>query len=221
MSLPSDPKARKAVPIYTGFIRYFPDAIAACAQLSHLANEQHNPGEPVHWAKEKSTDELDAAMRHMIDHAKADNGEGNFDDEDGVLHAVKLMWRACANVQRLHDNGIDVMAAVDLEARSRIDELIEFDWEAALQPDEADEVDAIDPVHYEWTFSIPKGYEEYDVSWYDPDTRTFVFDGWTRYMVVDGKTGKWLADLTKVLYPDAETAFNYWRASEAPPEDRG
>lgn len=98
MKLPTDAKARKAVPIYTGFIKYFPDAVAAVAQLSFDANEQHNPGEPVHWAKEKSTDEDDALMRHLLDPLTAG---GDLYDEDGTLHATKVAWRAMARLQRL------------------------------------------------------------------------------------------------------------------------
>ena len=99
--LPSDAKKRKDIPIYSGFIRYFPDAIAAAAQLSFIGNKQHNPGQPLHWAKDKSTDELDAQMRHMLDQAQFDNGGNPICDSDGVLHAVKIFWRAGANLQRM------------------------------------------------------------------------------------------------------------------------
>ena len=111
--LPSDAQARKEIPIYSGFVRYFPNAMAAVAQLSFLANEQHNPGEEMHWAKEKSTDELDAEMRHLVDHAEALN-EGNDEtllrDSEGVLHATKNAWRAMANLERMYESGIDIFA---------------------------------------------------------------------------------------------------------------
>jgi hypothetical protein len=29
---------------------YFPDALAAVAQISYQGNQKHNPGEPLHWA---------------------------------------------------------------------------------------------------------------------------------------------------------------------------
>jgi hypothetical protein len=90
--LPTDAKARKAIPIYSGCLRYFPDALAAVADLSRVGNEQHNPGEPLHWAREKSTDELDAATRHLIDAGTRDG--------DGVRHSAKLAWRALANLQK-------------------------------------------------------------------------------------------------------------------------
>lgn len=86
---------RKGIPVYSGFIKYFPRAIKAVARLSKIANDQHNPGEPLHWAKEKSTDELDALMRHMIDDVL-----GEEKDTDDVLHITKVAWRAMAQLER-------------------------------------------------------------------------------------------------------------------------
>lgn len=112
MSLPTDAQARKGLPVFTGLVRYFPDALAAVAQLSNIANEQHNPGEPLHWAKEKSKDELDAQLRHLIDHAKALNGGGPYRDLEGVMHATKNAWRALANLQRMADSGMNIFAVL-------------------------------------------------------------------------------------------------------------
>lgn len=92
MSLPIDKAARKGVPIYSGVLRYFPDAIAAVAELSRIGNDQHNPGEPLHWAREKSTDEHDALVRHLME-------AGTF-DIDGVRHSTKVAWRALAALQK-------------------------------------------------------------------------------------------------------------------------
>lgn len=90
--LPHDPKSRKAVPLYSGLLKYFPDALIAVADLSRVGNDQHNPGQPLHWAKEKSTDETDALMRHLVDAGTRDT--------DGVRHSTKVAWRALANLQR-------------------------------------------------------------------------------------------------------------------------
>lgn len=87
-----DAKTRKAQPVCTGALDYFPDALLAVAELSRIGNEQHNPGEPLHWAKEKSTDEADALLRHLIDRGKL--------DADGVRHSTKVAWRALALLQR-------------------------------------------------------------------------------------------------------------------------
>lgn len=90
--LPADPKARKSVPIYSGFIKYFPRAIAAVAHLSAVGNTQHNPGQPLHWDRSKSGDELDALMRHLL--------EADGVDKDGVAHVVKCAWRAMAAAEK-------------------------------------------------------------------------------------------------------------------------
>jgi hypothetical protein len=90
--LPTEAAARKAIPIYSGVIRYFPDALAAIAEVSRIGNEQHNPGTPLHWDRSKSTDELDALARHLF--------EAGTIDFDGVRHSAKLAWRALANLQK-------------------------------------------------------------------------------------------------------------------------
>ncbi|HLB49834.1 MAG TPA: dATP/dGTP diphosphohydrolase domain-containing protein [Anaerolineales bacterium] len=91
MSLPVDAKARKALPVVTGVLDYFPDAIAAVAEVSVLGNQQHNPGQPLHWAKEKSTDHADCIGRHLTERGTR--------DADGSRHSAKLAWRALALLQ--------------------------------------------------------------------------------------------------------------------------
>ena len=95
MTLPTDARARKNTPIYSGFLKYFPDAVAAVAELSFVGGQQHNPGAPLFWDRSKSGDEYDALLRHMLD----DMAEPV--DTDGVLHAAKVAWRAMANLQKL------------------------------------------------------------------------------------------------------------------------
>jgi hypothetical protein len=98
MTLPTDSKKRKNIPIYSGFICYFPLAIAAVAELSRIGNDQHNPGQPLHWDRSKSGDEKDALMRHLIDQAI----DGDLaTDTDNVLHATKKAWRAMADLQKI------------------------------------------------------------------------------------------------------------------------
>jgi len=91
---------RKARPLYRGVMLYFPDALMEVANVSRVANEQHNPGEPIHWAKAKSSDELDALMRHLPN-------AGGF-DTDGLRESAKVAWRALANLQRELDAARDV-----------------------------------------------------------------------------------------------------------------
>lgn len=88
---------RKGQPVATGVLAYFPDALLAVAEVSRVGNDQHNPGQPLHWAKDKSTDEPDALARHLIDYLRG--GDQKF-DTDGVRHAAKIAWRALALLQR-------------------------------------------------------------------------------------------------------------------------
>lgn len=106
MALPTDAKARKGIPMFSGLVAYFPTALAAVAQLSRIGNDQHNPGEPLGWAKEKSADEKDALVRHLADTA---NDEAHR-DPDGVMAAVKLAWRALANLERMADRGVNIFS---------------------------------------------------------------------------------------------------------------
>lgn len=96
--LPNDATERKAIPVGTGFIDYFPDAMVAVAKLSKIGNDQHNPGKPLHWDRSKSGDESDALMRHFLERGTIDT--------DGVRHSAKVAWRAMALLQKEleHDN---------------------------------------------------------------------------------------------------------------------
>lgn len=91
MPLPTDPQARKDTPIYSGVLRYFPLAIAEVARVSKVGNDQHNPGQPMHWAREKSGDQHDCIARHLME-------AGGF-DADGMRHSAKLVWRALAALE--------------------------------------------------------------------------------------------------------------------------
>lgn len=90
-SLPSDAEARKAAPIITGCLDYFPLALAEIARISKAGNDQHNPGQPLHWARHKSTDHVDCVGRHLVE-------RGTF-DTDGSRHTAKAAWRALALLQ--------------------------------------------------------------------------------------------------------------------------
>lgn len=91
-TLPTDAALRKEVPIATGVLDYFPDALADVARLSRRGNEQHNPGKPLHWDRSKSTDEADCLIRHFLE-------RGTF-DVDGIRHSAKVAWRALALLQK-------------------------------------------------------------------------------------------------------------------------
>lgn len=83
-----DSATRKEYPIYSGVLKYFPKTMAAVAHCSWRGNLQHNPGEPLHWAREKSTDHEDCLLRHLMQKGTLDS--------DGIPHSVKVVWRAMA-----------------------------------------------------------------------------------------------------------------------------
>lgn len=102
---------RKSIPVFEGVVMYFPKALAAVAEVSEIGNKQHNPGQPLHWARGKSMDQYNTALRHMMDHrmgggrnpqtkATANNGWLlQAKDKDGVRHLAKAAWRVLAALE--------------------------------------------------------------------------------------------------------------------------
>lgn len=95
LRLPIDSQARKEIPLMSGLFDYFPDALVAVARISKKGNDKHNPGQPLHWSRDKSTDHLDCIARHLLDYDKV--------DEDGELHIDHVIWRACAISQLMKE----------------------------------------------------------------------------------------------------------------------
>lgn len=93
----TESERRKGTPVFSGFLNYFPLAVQEVARLSRVANEKHNPGQPMHWAKDKSNDHADCLARHLLDH-------GTIDEEDGFSHTVKVAWRAMALLETELEN---------------------------------------------------------------------------------------------------------------------
>ena len=120
VKIPIDAQERKGIPIVTGVLDYFPLALAEVSKVSKAGNDQHNPGEPMHWSKDKSTDHADCIGRHLIDRGGR--------DVDGQLHSAKLAWRALAqleieleekeNVSR--DNQSNTTGRKEMDSRVRI-----------------------------------------------------------------------------------------------------
>ena len=94
----NDSKERKETPVFSGVLKYFPDAIAEVAKCSFRGQQQHNPDKPLAWDRSKSGDEYDALTRHLIDSTKEDY------DTDGTLHKAKIVWRALAGLQKHLEN---------------------------------------------------------------------------------------------------------------------
>lgn len=99
--LTDDAKARKETPLFSGCLRYFPRALAAVARLSKKGNDKHNPGEPLHWSRDKSNDHGDCLVRHQVEY-------DCIDPETGEYHATAVAWRALAQLELLEEARDDV-----------------------------------------------------------------------------------------------------------------
>jgi hypothetical protein len=92
LHLPTDSKERKKIPLFSGLIKYFPDALIEVAKVSYAGNVQHSGEDsPMHWDREKSTDQEDTLTRHLF--------ETGTRDVDGMRHSAKAAWRALAILQ--------------------------------------------------------------------------------------------------------------------------
>lgn len=107
--LTTDSTARKGIPLATGCLYYFPDALAAVAELSRKGNDKHNPGQPLHWSRDKSNDHLDCIARHLVD--AGPDGTG-VDGTEGVYHLTQAAWRCLAQLQIVIENASGKQNAV-------------------------------------------------------------------------------------------------------------
>ena len=89
---------RKDTPIFSGVLKYFPDALKEVAKCSLVGNNQHHAEKPLHWDRSKSGNEYDSLTRHLIDSSNEDY------DIDGTLHKAKIAWRALAGLQKHLEN---------------------------------------------------------------------------------------------------------------------
>jgi hypothetical protein len=94
----SSDKERKDTPVFSGCLKYFPDALKEVAKCSFAGQQQHNPDKPLAWDRSKSGNEYDSLTRHLIDSSKEDY------DTDGTLHKAKIAWRALAGLQKHLEN---------------------------------------------------------------------------------------------------------------------
>lgn len=111
--LPTDAKARKAIPLCTGVLDYFPAALAEVSKVSLQGNIQHNgPDSPLFWARGKSNDQADTIIRHLAERGKIDT--------DGMRHSAKVAWRALALLQlELEAEGAPVARGAKLPEESQ------------------------------------------------------------------------------------------------------
>lgn len=87
---------RKGEPVHSGVLMYFPDALAAIARVSKAGNDKHNPGEPLHWAREKSTDHMNCLVRHSLT-------PDAVDPETQEPELAQAAWRALAQLQLMEE----------------------------------------------------------------------------------------------------------------------
>jgi hypothetical protein len=121
--LPEDRTARKATPVWSGVLEYFPAAICAAARISKIGNDIHNPGEPLHHARGKSMDHTDCIARHLIDfqalktHVDVSGGWATCETDTTTAeeHLGNLVWRTMAYAQEQ----LEEMGRAPLPPRAR------------------------------------------------------------------------------------------------------
>lgn len=91
--LPDVSEIRENYPLWDGLMAYFPAALCEVARWSKVGNDKHNPGEPLHWSREKSTDHKNKIIRHLLDAEKKVDGD--------FYEATALAWRSLALLQEL------------------------------------------------------------------------------------------------------------------------
>lgn len=107
LTLPTDSQERKNYPMLSGCLNYFPAALAGVSKVSKIGNDKHNPGQPLHHARAKSTDHGDCIVRHLTDVqdilARINRNEAPVSSEELLLEVSSLAWRALAYSQELHE----------------------------------------------------------------------------------------------------------------------
>ena len=95
MSLPTESRSRKELPLWTYMFGYFPLAWLEEVKVAVSGNSQHdNKGSGIQWDRSKSPDQLNTALRHLFDY-----GTGQKRDTDGRCHLAKAIWRLKAQLQ--------------------------------------------------------------------------------------------------------------------------
>lgn len=85
------PAERKARPVCTGVLDFFPDALMEVAAASLAGKTQHNTTGALRYVPGLSSDHADALVRHLLERGTRDT--------DGVRHTAKVAWRALALLQ--------------------------------------------------------------------------------------------------------------------------
>lgn len=95
-NMKSESQQRKETPVWSGVLRYFPDAIQAVARVSFKGDVKHNgPNDGsrnIQWSRDKSTDQEDCVVRHMLT-------PDEIDPDTGETHLTHAAWRVLAALQ--------------------------------------------------------------------------------------------------------------------------
>lgn len=92
---------RKASPVFSGVLNYFPDALMVVARVSKAGNDKHNPGQPLHWSRDKSNDHMDCAGRHMLTPYEVDA-------DSREIHLANAVWRLLAELQIFEEKRLGI-----------------------------------------------------------------------------------------------------------------
>ncbi len=85
---------RKDRPVFDGCLQYAPAALLLVSELSRLGNDKHNPGQPLHHARGKSSDHGNCIIRHQMTFMDVDL-------EVNMIEAVHVAWRALMQLQEI------------------------------------------------------------------------------------------------------------------------
>lgn len=112
----TESQIRKMQPVGSIVTLYFPDALRAVAAVAWVGNEKHNPGQHLHWARGKSDDHLECAVRHLQDANREQWDVTTLKDgrQYAVLHAAEAAWRALALLQLAVEQGGEVIQVLHL-----------------------------------------------------------------------------------------------------------
>lgn len=97
-ALPQESGARKKIPLFSGVLKYFPAALVGVARVSMMGNDKHNPGQPLHHSRGKSSDHADCILRHLVE-----TSEGENFNEFGIPSVAYVAWRALALCQEWYE----------------------------------------------------------------------------------------------------------------------
>lgn len=92
---------RERPPLASGLLDYFPDALAAVAEVSRVGSLQHHPDKPMHWDRDKPANYADKHMRHFMKRGTLDT--------DKQRHLAKSAWNILALLQEEIDDSDEAL----------------------------------------------------------------------------------------------------------------